>query len=168
MDVPVTVDAEAGYGLDPRELVAALKRVGASGCNLEDTNHSTGGLKDSSEHASWLRAVREAATAEDYPLVINARIDVFLLEAGGVPEALERAGAYFDAGADCVYPITLSGRAAVAEFVSAAGGPVNVIAGSDTPSVHELAELGVARVSYGSALFRRTMKELEADLRSLG
>src|SRR6185312_5506266 len=45
VEVPVTVDAEAGYGLEPTELVAALRSVGAAGCNLEDTDHHDGGLR---------------------------------------------------------------------------------------------------------------------------
>src|ERR687895_700753 len=66
VDVPVTVDAEAGYGLEPAELVAALKRAGAAGCNLEDTDHSTGALRDPAEHAAWLRRVLEAAAVGSY------------------------------------------------------------------------------------------------------
>src|SRR5512133_4337423 len=58
VDVPVTVDAEAGYGLEPSDLVAALRSAGAAGCNLEDTDHSAGSLRDPDEHADWLRAVR--------------------------------------------------------------------------------------------------------------
>src|SRR5437764_2201851 len=46
VDVPVTVDAEAGYGMEPAELVAALQSVGAAGCNLEDTDHSAASLRD--------------------------------------------------------------------------------------------------------------------------
>src|SRR3954465_11846751 len=64
VDVPVTVDAEAGYGLDPAELGAALRSAGAAGCNLEDTDHAAGTLRDPDRHAEWLSAVRTAA-AED-------------------------------------------------------------------------------------------------------
>src|SRR3954453_2987057 len=78
VDVPVTVDAEAGYGMEPAELVAALRNTGAAGCNLEDSDHAAGRLRDPSEHAEWLGAVRQAASDDGYPLVINARIDVFL------------------------------------------------------------------------------------------
>src|SRR3954447_9710852 len=114
--VPVTVDAEAGYGMQPAELVAALRSVGAAGCNLEDTDHSAASLRDRDKHADWLRAVGDAALAQDYPLVINARVDVFLGpfladEKGSqdafVSEAIRRANAYLEAGADCVYPIVL-------------------------------------------------------------
>jgi 2-methylisocitrate lyase-like PEP mutase family enzyme len=155
VDVPVTVDAEAGYGLEPAELVAELQRIGAAGCNLEDTDHAGGELRDSSAHADWLRAVRGASS----DLVINARIDVFLRGAGELTEALERAELYFEAGADCVYPIALADRDGIAEFVSGAGGPVNILASPRAPSIDDLAELGVARVSYGSLLYRQTMEQ---------
>src|ERR1700741_2884782 len=78
VDVPVTVDAEAGYGMEPAGLVAALRNAGAAGCNLEETNHRTGVIRDPDQHAEWLRAVRQAASADGYPLVINARIAIFL------------------------------------------------------------------------------------------
>jgi 2-methylisocitrate lyase-like PEP mutase family enzyme len=170
VDAPVTIDAEAGYGLDPAELVAALEAAGAAGCNLEDTNHSDGTLRDPSEHASWLRSVREAAAAAGYGLVVNARVDVFL--AGGpqgdlVPEALSRAHAYLEAGVDCVYPIALWEADALAAFVSQAGGPVNVLAIERAPSPAELAELGVARISYGSLLHRQTLEHFRSILASL-
>src|SRR3954449_11107548 len=66
VDVPVTVDAEAGYGMEPAELVAALRSAGAAGFNLEDTDYATGSLRDPDRHADWLRRVREAASEEDY------------------------------------------------------------------------------------------------------
>src|SRR3954453_1589175 len=78
VEVPGTVAAEAGYGMEPTELVAALRSAGAAGCNLEDSDHAAGILRDPNRHAQWLRAVRKAASEDGYPLVINARIDVFL------------------------------------------------------------------------------------------
>src|ERR687892_1668489 len=77
VEVPVTVDAEAGYGMEPAELVAALRSAGAAGCNLEDTDYAAGGLRDPERHAEWLRAGRQAASEDGYPLVINARVDSF-------------------------------------------------------------------------------------------
>src|SRR5436189_6430797 len=75
VDVPVTVDAEAGYGMEPAELVAALRSAGAAGCNLEVSDYAAGSLRDVDRHAEWLTAVRHAASDQDYPLVINARVD---------------------------------------------------------------------------------------------
>jgi 2-methylisocitrate lyase-like PEP mutase family enzyme len=177
VDIPVTVDAEAGYGMRPAELVAAPRAVGAAGCNLEDTDHKAGALRDPAEHAEWLRAVREAASDDGYPLVVNARVDVFVLSffsgAGPetsealIPEAVERANAYLEAGADCVYPIGLWETSALRRFIYAVSGPVNVIRLPQTPSLPELAALGVARVSWASILYREAMARFEDQLASL-
>ena len=86
VSVPVTVDAEAGYGMRPRELVDRLLDIGAVGCNLEDTDHRAGGLVDAGAHAEWLADVRSAADDAGVPIVINARVDTFL-PASGIPEA---------------------------------------------------------------------------------
>jgi 2-methylisocitrate lyase-like PEP mutase family enzyme len=173
VDVPVTVDAEAGYGLEPAELVSELERVGAAGCNLEETDHEAGRLRAPEEHADWLRRVREAASAAGYPLVINARIDVFLSADPDVPQgelvsdALARAREYLVAGADCVYPIALWEAGALRTFVEGAGGPVNALAFPKAPPPAELAALGVARVSWGGLLHRQSLEQLGAALRQL-
>ncbi len=166
VSVPVTVDAEAGYGMAPGDLVDALARVGAAGCNLEDTDHATGRLADPGRHAEWLAAVRQAAEVRDYGLVINARVDVFLADRGGRPqrelvdEAAARARSYIAAGADCVFPILLHEPDAISEFVQAVQAPVNILATPTAPPVARLAELGVARVSFGSLIHRRAMEGL--------
>jgi 2-methylisocitrate lyase-like PEP mutase family enzyme len=178
VDVPVTVDAEAGYGMTAAELVAELRGMGAAGCNLEDTNHAAQTLRDPAQQAAWLRAARQAASDQRYRLVINARIDVFLPSAVSgsvgrsqgdlVPEGLRRAQAYLDAGADCVYPIGLWEAGALAAFVSACPGPVNVLRIPRAPSsLAELAGLGVARVSYASLLHRGVMEQFSRVLSSL-
>ena len=177
VEVPVTVDAEAGYGMEPAELVAALRSAGAAGCNLEDTDHAAGSLRDPDRHAEWLRAVRQAASEDGYPLVINARIDVFLgpfLAGGGpgtqeelVPEALRRANAYLEAGVDCVFPITLWETDALRRFNSEVRGPVNVVRLPQAPSLAELAALGVARVSWGILLHGDAMARFKDQLSSL-
>src|SRR5436190_7945331 len=177
VEVPVTVDAEAGYGMQPAKLVAALRSARVAGCNLEDTDHTVGGLRDPDHHAEWLQAVRQAASADGYRLVINARIDVFLgpfLAGAGpgtqeelVPEALRRANAYLEAGVDCVYPITLCESDALRGFMSGVSGPVNVVRLPQAPSLAELAALGVARVSWGILLHGDAMARFEEQLASL-
>lgn len=176
VEVPVTVDAEGGYGMEPAELVAALRSAGAAGCNLEDTDHTAGGLRDPDRHAEWLRAIRQAASADGYRLVINARVDTFLgpfLTGAGpgtqerlVPEALRRANAYFEAGADCVYPIALWETDAMRLFTSEANGPVNVVRLPQTP-LAELVAAGAARVSWGPFLYLDAMARFGEQLASL-
>jgi 2-methylisocitrate lyase-like PEP mutase family enzyme len=176
VDVPVTVDAEAGYGMAPYDLVAALRDAGAAGCNLEDTDHRVGSLRDPHPHAEWLGAVRDAASKSDYPLVINARVDTFLgpYFAGArgtqhelLPDALRRARAYLEAGADCVYPIALWEPEPLRQFVAEVDGPVNVIRLPVTPSLAELASIGVARVSWATLLYRAAMAHFEEQLAAL-
>ncbi|MBI4259589.1 MAG: isocitrate lyase/phosphoenolpyruvate mutase family protein, partial [Actinobacteria bacterium] len=113
---------------------------------------------------------REAAASRGYGLVINARVDVCIADRGARPqiplveEAAARARAYHEAGADCVYPITLHEEDALAAFLGAVDGPVNVLAIPQAPPLPRLAELGVARVSYGPLVFRRTLERLAALL----
>jgi 2-methylisocitrate lyase-like PEP mutase family enzyme len=177
VDVPVTIDAEAGYGLAPGELVAALREAGAAGFNLEDTDYAAGGLRDPERQAEWLTAVREAASGDDYRPVINARVDVFLgpfLAGAGsgtqealVPDAVRRANAYLAAGVDCVYPIALWEAGALRRFMAEVRGPVNAVRLPQAPSLAELADLGVARVSWGPFLYRAAMARFEEQLATL-
>ncbi|GAA1880651.1 isocitrate lyase/PEP mutase family protein [Actinomadura bangladeshensis] len=153
--VPVTVDAEAGYGLQPAELVERLLAIGAAGCNLEDTY--AGELAKPEAQAEFLAAVRDAAGDA---LVINARVDTFI---AGVPDpvdaAIERGRLYFQAGADCVYPITAP-MDAVPALVKGLPGPVNANNFPGT-SLDDLAAAGVARVSYGPMAYLRTLDTLK-------
>jgi 2-methylisocitrate lyase-like PEP mutase family enzyme len=81
-----------------------------------------------------------------------------------VADALRRAHAYLEAGADCVYPIALWEAEGLATFVAEAGGPVNALALPKAPSVSELAALGFARVSWGGLLHRATTEQFRATL----
>ncbi|HEY3086084.1 MAG TPA: isocitrate lyase/phosphoenolpyruvate mutase family protein [Candidatus Dormibacteraeota bacterium] len=164
VNVPVSIDVESGYGLPPDGLIEALLHAGAAGCNLEDTDHKSGRLADLRRHTGRIAAVRQAATARGYVLVINARVDVFLSDYGKRPEehideGIARARAYLDAGADCVYPIFLHDERAIARFVEVAS-PVNILAMPQAPSISRLAELGVARISYGSAIQHKLLQAL--------
>ena len=164
VSVPVTVDAESGYGLAPREFVERLLATGAVGCNLEDTDHAAGALRPVAEQADRLAAVREAAGDA---LVVNARIDVFLRAEDArsvLPEAIARARAYLDAGADCVYPILLRSPGVLAEFVEAVRPAA--VNGNPLPDT-DLAGLGVARISLGAGLWRATRTWLAGHLKKL-
>ena len=173
VSVPLTVDAEAGYGLAAGELVDRLLAAGAVGCNLEDSDHTAGtGLVDLGRQAEWLAAVRAAADRSAVPLVINARVDVVIAaRASGSPvdepalaEAIiDRSRAYLAAGADCVYPITLRDPDVIRQVVAAlAPAAVNILSPLD--GVSALAELGVARTSTATGLWRMAKAALAEQL----
>jgi 2-methylisocitrate lyase-like PEP mutase family enzyme len=144
VDVPVTADLERGYG-DPVGTAAAAWEAGLVGINFEDSTRA--GLVELAEQVAAIEANR-AAVPE---LVINARVDVFLRMGGSLDDAVERATAYLEAGADSVYPI-LAPVTSIFDLARKIDGPINVILERDTPSPAELAELGVARVTWGSGL----------------
>ncbi|MEQ0565547.1 isocitrate lyase/phosphoenolpyruvate mutase family protein [Amycolatopsis sp. NEAU-NG30] len=174
VSVPVTVDAEAGYGLEPEQFVTQLLEAGAAGCNLEDTDHRAGGLVDTEAQADRLAAIRAAADAAGVPIVLNARIDAFL-PSSGIPEedrlteAIRRGRRYREAGADCVYPIGVSARHDLGQLVAGVPGPVNGNTGPEL-DLAALASLGVARVSFGPRFYRAglaAMRDALAGLRRM-
>ena len=165
VSVPVTADFEGGYGLAPDAIAYGLLGAGASGCNIEDTDHrGPGPLVDAATHAARLAALRAAAGDA---LVINARVDTFARRVPNpVDEAIERGRRYLDAGADCIYPILAADEGDIARMVEALG-VVNVMLRPGAPSVARCAELGVARVSVGSGLFSIMTSQVGAWLTSL-
>lgn len=168
VDLPVTVDAEAGYGLSPEALVERLLGVGAVGCNLEDTDHARGGLRDAEAQARFLQEVRQAAERAGVPLFVNARVDVYL-HGDAAPEertdeAIRRGRRYLAAGADGVYPILARGRSVLGRLAEAFDAPVNAMATPGGLGLGELAELGIRRVSYGGGLYRAGAAELPEAL----
>lgn len=157
--VPVSVDFEGGHAATAAgvgEHVRALIDTGAVGVNLEDgIGHAR--LRDIDAAAARIAAAREAADACGVPLVINARVDVWIVGGAASDEerfedGLRRARAYLAAGADCIYPIALADAAVIGRLCSALDAPVNVGARAGMPGVAELARLGVARISTATRL----------------
>jgi 2-methylisocitrate lyase-like PEP mutase family enzyme len=152
VDLPVTADLEGGYGLTPRdvgETVARAIAAGAVGCNLEDGVQDGALLRDAEDAAGRVAAARERADREGVPIVINARTDVFLRGADDPEAAILRGQAYAQAGADCIFVPGVLDPGTIADLVAGIDAPVSVLARPGAPSVSELQELGVARVSFG-------------------
>ena len=156
VELPLTADLEAGYG-DPVATARAAWEAGAVGLNLEDRNDPV------AEQCERIAAVR-AAVPE---LVVNARTDVFLAGSGDPDEAVERANAYLAAGADCAFAIGLVDGPTIGRLARAIEGPLNVLAAAGSPTVDELARLGVRRISLGSGLHRASLTAAEAGAAEL-
>ena len=146
--LPVTADLEAGYG-DVGETVRKAIGVGVVGANIEDE------MRPLDEAVAAVRAVVKAGEAEGVPFVLNARTDAYLLggdrdPAGLLADAIERGRAFLDAGADCVFVPGKLDADTVRQLVDGIGErKVSVLGLPGTPPPRELAELGVARVSFG-------------------
>ncbi|MFI7347440.1 isocitrate lyase/phosphoenolpyruvate mutase family protein [Streptomyces sp. NPDC049936] len=157
VDVPVSVDLEAGYGQEPADLIAGLTEIGGVGLNLEDTVHSEGGrLRSTQEHASYIAGLRAAADDAGIPVWVNGRTDLFLHAedpSGVLDEAIERLRALEQAGADSVYPVRIQDDddllAAVTGAVSI---PVNSTAHPVKHDLERFRRLGVGRITYGPLL----------------
>ena len=157
--VPVTADVEAGYGAtaaDAVETAAGVLAAGAVGLNLEDA--TDGRLLPLAPQVERVAAIRRVAEASGVPLVVNARTDA--AAAAELPpeerlaEAVRRANAYLAAGADCAFVPFVTERDAIARLAREVRGPLNVLGTPASPSLEELARLGVRRVSFGSGIAR--------------
>ncbi|TCC10884.1 isocitrate lyase/PEP mutase family protein [Kribbella soli] len=147
VSVPVTADIEAGYG-DVAGTVTAVVEAGAVGINLEDSTARV--LDDPLVHAERIRAARAVAVASGIDLVINARTDTYLF--GDRTGTIERAKIYADAGADVLFVPGVVDAPTIAELVKDSPLPLNVMVGPGAPTVAELADLGVVRISVGPAI----------------
>ncbi|WP_430646963.1 isocitrate lyase/PEP mutase family protein [Agromyces sp. GXS1127] len=160
VDVPVSADLEAGYG-DPGETIRRAIGEGIVGANLEDQ------LKPLDDAVAAVAAAVAAAGAEGVPFALNARTDAFLRGgdrplAARTADAIERGRAYLDAGATCVFVPGNFGEEVIAGLVEGIGWRrVSVIGLPDVPPPDRLAELGVARVSYGPITQRVALGALQ-------
>lgn len=173
-DLPVTVDLESGYGETAEaaaETIGLAIDAGAIGCNLEDSFPANGRLREIADQANRIRRVRGTADAANRGFFLNARTDVFFQRPpeqhhdGMVDEAAERARAYADAGADGIFAPGLVDMRLIARLVEASPLPLNIMIGDASPPVRELAQHGVARVSYGPGPYLIAMKALEEAAR---
>jgi len=177
--VPVSADVEAGYGDRPEDAAETARGVieaGAVGMNLEDgTDDPQHPLVDLTLQLEKIHAIREAALDSSVLLVLNARTDVYLAQAGAPElrygETVRRLLAYRDAGADCAFAPGLRDIETISQLVHDLQCPVNILAGPGAPAVPELQKIGVARVSLGSGPMRATLgllRRVAEDLKTSG
>ena len=154
-DLPLNVDSERCFADDAAgvaETVELLAGTGAAGCSIEDYDPAAGGIDELSTAVERVGAAAEAAHRQAAPLVLTARCENHLYGVADLDDTIERLRAYRDAGADVVYAPGLVQLADIERVVRDAGAPVNVLATMNGPSVGDLAEVGVRRVSTGGSL----------------
>jgi 2-methylisocitrate lyase-like PEP mutase family enzyme len=175
VNVPVTADLESGYGDEPEivgRTIGSAIEAGAVGCNLEDSFPANGKLREINHQIDRIRRARSVADGAQTPFFINARTDIFFQrppeqhDKTMVDEAVERASAYADAGADGFFAPGLVDIALIARLAESSTLPINIMIVDATPPASTLAQHGVARISHGPRPYLVAMKALEDAARS--
>ncbi|HEX7158118.1 MAG TPA: isocitrate lyase/phosphoenolpyruvate mutase family protein [Edaphobacter sp.] len=159
VDIPVNADFLSGYAATPEGVAESVRlcvRTGVAGLSIEDaTGDPARPLYEPHLAIERVRAARDAIANSG--VLLTARAECFLT---GSPhplrESINRLISYAEAGADVLYAPGARTRAEVESIVAAVSPkPVNVLVTSSSPlSLPELEQLGVRRVSTGSALAR--------------
>jgi 2-methylisocitrate lyase-like PEP mutase family enzyme len=169
VQVPVTVDIEAGYGNNLSEIIDSARKIiatGIVGINIEDSIDLNPILIDEMEFCERIHAIRALSDSLGFHLVINARTDSFYTSSGSprekLAESIKRGNKYREAGADCIFIQPVWEKETISTLVKEIKAPINILAnpgigGGLPPSVRELQDLGVARLSLGSSLMKATL-----------
>jgi 2-methylisocitrate lyase-like PEP mutase family enzyme len=162
-ELPVSADLENGFGDAPEtaaETIRLAADAGAVGGSIEDTTgRADSPFYDVRQAAERVRAAVEAARGLPFPFTLTARAENYLRGRPDLKDTIQRLQAYQEAGADVLYAPGLATREDIAAVVSSVDRPVNVIMGlrGVQLGVAELSQLGVRRISVGSALARTAL-----------
>jgi len=168
VDVPLNVDAERCFADDPEgvaETARLIALTGAAGFSIEDYDPRLDRIDPVAEAAA--RVAAAAAVSQREGLVLTARAENHLYGIDDLADTITRLRAYRGAGADVLYAPGLADHDAVRRLVDELQAPINVLALRRGPSVGELAEIGVRRVSTGGGLTRAAYGALVAAAREL-
>jgi 2-methylisocitrate lyase-like PEP mutase family enzyme len=172
VELPVSMDIETGYGADAAQVAVTVKAViqaGVVGINFEDQIFESKELRVVTGQVERLSAARKAAEAAEMPLFINARSDLFKNadpsehNADLLDQALERAKAYADAGADGFFLPGIVDLELIRSLCAKSPLPVNIIAIPGAPSTQSLSDAGVARISYGPVPYLQMIEWLKVQ-----
>jgi 2-methylisocitrate lyase-like PEP mutase family enzyme len=163
VDVPVSADLEAGYGVEPEQVAKTIELAiasGAVGGNIEDfTGDASAPLFNPSLAAQRIRAARVAADRSGLAFTLTARTDCYLADLqDAFAQAVQRANLYREAGADCLFVPGAADATTIAQLVKEIDGPLTVVMGLKGASltVSQLEDLGVRRITIGGSLARTT------------
>lgn len=174
VDLPVTIDLEAGYCEKPIDLQKIIEQViatGVAGINFEDQIIGSNTLYSLDDQCARIRAIRTAAEQAGMSIFINARTDIFFqIDPAShnnmhLEEAIHRASAYANAGANGFFAPGLSNKNLIKILCDRSPIPVNIMVQSRYHSADALAFLGVSRISHGPRPYSLAMSTLsEAGL----
>lgn len=160
---PVSVDIEAGFGLQGRAFETFIEELidtGIVGVNLQDAIGLDGGIGDAEASCRRITQIRQVAERTGSNIFINARTDIFWVRSEySINEkedvACNRAQQFHDAGADGLFLPGCWDRDVLRRVHAACGLPLNVLAHPALDDLAGMADAGVRRISLGSGLFRK-------------
>ena len=170
-DLPVSADFENGFGDEPAEVAANVTlaaATGLAGCSIEDfAKRADDPIYDVGLASERIAAAVQAAHAGPARMVLTARAENYLHGRPDLADTIARLQRYQEAGADVLYAPGLTDADDIRRVVSEVDRPVNVIALPNAPTIAELAEIGVARVSVGGTFAWVAMGAVVAAAREL-
>jgi 2-methylisocitrate lyase-like PEP mutase family enzyme len=161
--LPVSADLENGFGDEPEVAAETIKLAaiaGVVGGSIEDaTGRTSVPIYDFAQAVDRVRAAAEAAHNLSFPFTLTARCENYLVGRADLGDTIERLQAYQEAGADVLYAPGIRSKEDIAAVVGSVDRPVNVLMGLEGIRLNlaELSQLGVKRVSVGSALSRAAL-----------
>jgi uncharacterized protein YceH (UPF0502 family)/2-methylisocitrate lyase-like PEP mutase family enzyme len=169
VDVPLNVDSERLFDEQPggvAESVRLLGNAGAAGCSIEDYQPRTSSIDEINRAAE---AVAVAARAcEEYGMMLTARAENHLYGFDDIDDTITRLQTYQSAGAHVLYAPGLKSVGEIELLLDNVEVPINVLLVPNGPTVAELAELGVRRISTGGALYNAGARAVRAAIENLG
>ena len=162
-NLPVSADLENGFGHSPEtvaETIQLSSNVGLVGASIEDaTNQKDSPIYEFELAVDRMRAAVEAKRSFAHPFVLTGRSENYLVGRPDLKDTIKRLQAYQDAGADVLYAPGVTSKDDIAAIVRSVDRPVNVVMGLQGVklSLAELSEIGVKRISVGSALSRAAL-----------
>jgi 2-methylisocitrate lyase-like PEP mutase family enzyme len=155
VDVPVSADLENAFADEPEAVAKTITRAvatGLSGCSVEDYSRESG-LYTGELAAERVRAAAEAAHAGTVHLVLTARAENFIRGNPDLADTIARLQSFQEAGADVLFAPGLSKLEDIRQVVAAVDLPLSVLALPNAPTVTELSDAGVKRISVGGTFF---------------
>lgn len=171
--IPVSADLENGFGHTPEDAAETVRRAigaGLAGCSIED---STGDADDPQYDIGLateriVAAVEAASTPDGTPrIVLTARAENAVVGRPDLGDAIARAQRYAEAGAHVLFTPGIRKPEDIRAVVEGVDRPVSVLVMAGAPSVAEMAELGVARLSVGGAFAFAAYGAMVASAREL-
>ncbi len=159
-ELPVSADLEKGFGDTPEDVSEAIRdaaAIGLAGCSIEDHTGRPGNpIFEFNLAVERIQAAVEAKRNLPHDFILTARCENFLWDRADLDDTIKRLQAFETAGADVLYAPRLSDKETIRTVCNSVTKPVNVVTGLPgiALGLEELANVGVKRISVGSALSR--------------